>query len=240
MKLSAKLSAIVGLLLTYPSELMSLSYLGTFRVTSRIALVIARGSVLGFASKKDSAIVNAANEGCLGGGGVDGAISDAGGEALFKARMALPLIKGVKGDFVRCPTGEAKITGPDEFGEIMTNHVIHAVGPHYNEFEEGEYDAADSLLKSAYRSSLEVAREAKLSEVGFSLLSAGVYKGQRSLKQVLTLGVESICEWAKEQPETCSIELVVMCAFSEREADTLMKIAQELELEEEKDNENPN
>merc|ERR1719193_167112 len=86
-------------------------------------IVASAGSVVNFAG---NAIVNAANQGCLGGGGVDGAISSAGGRALYEARSKLPLVDG-KGA-VRCPTGEARLTIG---GNLKANYCIHAVGPNY-------------------------------------------------------------------------------------------------------------
>jgi O-acetyl-ADP-ribose deacetylase (regulator of RNase III) len=217
--------------LSNPSPLhlltMTLSNIGTFRLSSRINLFIARGSVLEFESKRDAAIVNAANEGCLGGGGVDGAISNAGGEALFQARLALPVVHG---QFIRCPAGDAKLTGPGDFGEIKTNHVIHAVGPDYNDFSDEEYDKADALLKSAYMNTLQLAQAAELKEVSFSLLSAGLFRGERSLKQVLELAVESVYSWSQEQQDATSIESIIMCAFLRKEANALVEIATELGL----------
>ena len=68
-------------------------------------LCISRGSVVDF---KGDVIVNAANEGCLRGGGVDGAISRAGGDELRQARKALPVLEGSKGK--RCRTGDAQTT----------------------------------------------------------------------------------------------------------------------------------
>ena len=67
----------------------------------------AKGSVVEYTG---TAIVNAANEGCLGGGGVDGAITAAGGEALHAAREALPVLDGG----IRCPTGQSKLTTAGE------------------------------------------------------------------------------------------------------------------------------
>lgn len=208
---------------------MPLSVVATFRIATRTALVIARGAVTDFQPNcPNSAIVNAANEGCLGGGGVDGAISNAGGEELLKARLALPIVEG---DNVRCTTGDAKLTGPNRFGELKTDYVIHAVGPNYHYFQEEEYEKADSLLKSAYINSLEIARKEGLKHVAFSLLSAGVFKGKRSLEEVLRLGVESINEWASLKHENNSVESVVMCGFMEIEADLLLGIGQDMGLE---------
>ena len=88
-------------------------------------LVAARGSVVGF---EGDAIVNAANEGCQGGGGVDGAITTAGGPEMAAARAALPVIKS-RMHGARCRTGSAVVTTG---GRLNATHCIHAVGPNYN------------------------------------------------------------------------------------------------------------
>ena len=113
-------------------------------------LIVSRGSVVDFSyppNPKSSAIVNAANEGCLGGGGVDGAISDAGGTNLMMDRLALPVAGG---EDIRCPTGRAVITGPNSYGKLHVPYVIHAVGPNYLQFTtNGDLSEGDKLLSSA-------------------------------------------------------------------------------------------
>ena len=93
----------------------------SFQVQSRETVVaIAKGSVVDFTG---SAIVNAANEACLGGGGVDGAITAAGGKALADARKALPELDKKR---TRCPTGECVVTIS---GELKAkDYCLHAVG----------------------------------------------------------------------------------------------------------------
>lgn len=208
---------------------MALTNVATLRLTRRTVLVIARGSVLDFEPKhENSAIVNAANEGCLGGGGVDGAISWAGGEALFEARIALPVVSGQS---IRCLTGDAKLCGPGKFGSIKSNHVIHAVGPDYNFFEVDDgYTVADELLQSAYINTLTIASNARLQELAFSLLSAGVFKGRRPLEHILELGVAAILNWARGQGKSTSVESIVLCGFQESEASILLEIATNLGL----------
>src|SRR6187431_351718 len=92
------------------------------------------------------AIVNAANTGLLGGGGVDGAIHRAAGPDLLAACRALPEVR----PGVRCPTGEARITPGYR---LPARHVIHTVGPVWHGGDRGE----PALLESAYRASFALA-----------------------------------------------------------------------------------
>ena len=124
--------------------------------------------------------MNAANEGCISGGGVDGAFVGRGGRALHEARLALPIIEGR----ARCRTGDAKTTIA---GELSCEWVIHAVGPNYSMYDDEE--EADRLLYCAYRAAMREARRKRLPTVGFALLSAGIFRGSRPLRDVLTIGV---------------------------------------------------
>jgi O-acetyl-ADP-ribose deacetylase len=208
---------------------MALSYKYIFELPNKTKLVLASGSIISFQSSyENSAIVNAANEECLGGGGVDGAISLAGGQKLRNARESLPKLPNSN---IRCPTGEARLTGPGDFENLHVNHVIHAVGPRYHEFRRDEYNDADELLASAYRSSLKVAQDAEIREIVFSLLSAGVYRGNQTLEQVLRIGIKTIWEWAMCNVSGSSVDSVVICAYLDEELETLHSICYDFDLE---------
>jgi O-acetyl-ADP-ribose deacetylase (regulator of RNase III) len=207
----------------------ALSILAKYRLTPHLCLSVARGSVLDFAHS-NGAIVNAANEECLGGGGVDGAITAAGGENLHQDRLALE-----KNEYgVRCPTGQARLTGPNDYGELSVKHVIHAVGPAYFSYDTPQ--EGDALLASAYRSSLDCAHQAKLEGIAFSLLSAGIYRGSQSREHVLRIGMESICDWvAMKKDQDLTLKDIVMCGFNKAEVDTLVEIAEDMKLEEDEE-----
>ena len=109
------------------------------------------------------AIVNAANERMLGGGGVDGAIHRAAGPRLLQACQEVPELR----PGVRCPTGQARITPGFQ---LRARYVIHTVGPVYS---ARPLDA--ELLGSAFRASLTLAVEHGLCSLAFPAISCGVY-----------------------------------------------------------------
>jgi len=110
------------------------------------------------------AIVNAANQVMLGGGGVDGAIHRAAGPELYEACLKVPEVR----PGVRCPTGEARITPGFR---LPAKFVIHTVGPVYRDGQHGEPEK----LAACYRNSLALAAENGCTSIAFPCISTGVY-----------------------------------------------------------------
>jgi len=110
------------------------------------------------------AIVNAANERMLGGGGVDGAIHRAAGPELVQACRKVPEVRPE----VRCPTGEARITPAFK---LPVSRVIHTVGPIYDMDKHPEVS-----LKNAYENSLKLAKENGIQYIAFPAISCGVFR----------------------------------------------------------------
>lgn len=125
------------------------------RSTRSVKVVLIRGDIT---EEATDAIVNAANSGLLGGGGVDGAIHRAGGPSIMKECRMIG----------SCPTGSAVITGP---GRLKARYVIHAVGPVYTGGKSGEA----KLLASAYTTCLNLAAKNGLSSIAFPSISTGAY-----------------------------------------------------------------
>ncbi|GAC02870.1 MAG: macro domain-containing protein [Paraglaciecola sp.] len=108
------------------------------------------------------AIVNAAKPSLTGGSGVDGAIHKAAGPALLQECMALKPHDGI-----RCPIGEARITGS---GQLQCKFIIHTVGPIYKGCENPE-----ALLTKSYTNSIELALNQKCKSIAFPAISCGKY-----------------------------------------------------------------
>ena len=141
------------------------------------------------------AIVNAANTSLLGGGGVDGAIHRAGGEAILEACR---LIRNRQGG---CRTGEAVITTA---GNLLSRFVIHAVGPVWNNGKSNEAQ----LLSSAYRNSLTLAVENEVRTIAFPNISTGIYNFPK--KEAATIAIKTVREFLAT---TDKIDRVIFVCF---------------------------
>jgi O-acetyl-ADP-ribose deacetylase (regulator of RNase III) len=124
------------------------------RTVNGVTLALLKGNIV---EVQADAIVNAANSGLRGGGGVDGAIHRAGGPTIMEE------CRKIGG----CPTGSAAATSA---GKLQARYVFHAVGPIYSGTSEDE-----KLLASAYQSCLDLAEQYGIKSVAFPSLSTGVY-----------------------------------------------------------------
>ncbi len=143
------------------------------------------------------AIVNAANTRLTPGGGVSGAIHRAAGPELWEeCRKVGP-----------CPTGDARITGGHR---LRARHVIHTVGPRWHGGASGE----DALLASAYRRSLELARDHGLKSVAFPAISTGIYGFPP--ERAAAIAVRTVAAFLEKNPLPGT---VIFCCFGRDSAE---------------------
>jgi O-acetyl-ADP-ribose deacetylase (regulator of RNase III) len=159
------------------------------RTFNGVTLTLLRGNIV---EVQADALVNAANSGLRGGGGVDGAIHHAGGSSIMEeCRM----IGG-------CPTGNAVVTTA---GRLPANYVFHAVGPIYSGNRDDE-----RLLTSAYQSCLNLAEQYQIKSIAFPSLSTGIYG--YPLELAAPIALRTIIEHIKKP--TC-LQQVLMVLFGE-------------------------
>lgn len=156
-------------------------------------IVVVTGDITGLAV---DAIVNAANESLLGGGGVDGAIHCVAGPELLAECRTLG----------GCPTGEAKIT---RGYRLPAKHVIHTVGPVWRGGGNGE----DALLAACYRRSVEVAADHRLETIAFPAISTGIfgYPPERAAEIAIATVHETLA--GRDLPRR-----VILCCFGDDSA----------------------
>ena len=155
------------------------------------------------------AIVNAANEGLRGGGGVDGAIHRAGGPAIMEDCRKIAY----------CPTGTAVITTA---GRLPAKHVIHTVGPVWDDGKRQEPE----LLRSAYESSLKLANENHLTSIAFPSISTGIYG--YPIDQASSIAIGAVLDHL-DGPS--SIEKAVFVLFSEADYEGYISRIKEMQTE---------
>ncbi len=156
--------------------------------------------------QETEAIVNAANSGLRGGGGVDGAIHRAGGPQIMEE------CRRIGG----CPTGEARITSG---GRLKAKYVIHAVGPVYS---GGKHKEA-ALLASAYQSSLALASQHGIKSLAFPSLSTGAYG--YPLREAAFIALNTVIEYLQEHP---GIALARFVLFGQTAYETYLKALEQI------------
>lgn len=152
------------------------------------------------------AIVNAADNSLLGGGGVDGAIHKAAGPKLLEECRRL----------LGCATGEAKIT---KGYNLPANWVIHTVGPIWQGGNQGE----DALLASCYRNSLILAEQYQIKTIAFSAISTGVYRFP--VERASQIAVTEIQRFFESNN---SLEQVILVCFSKSSYDCYLRAVKKL------------
>ncbi|WP_106766136.1 O-acetyl-ADP-ribose deacetylase [Paenibacillus faecalis] len=145
-------------------------------------------------------IVNAANSGLLGGGGVDGAIHRAGGPEIMEQCKEIRKLQG------GCPPGHAVITAA---GNLDAKHVIHTVGPIW----EGGGRREAQTLAECYRSSLKLANEVSARSIAFSNISTGIYGYPKS--PACDVALKAVTEYVREDQDNRLEQIDFVCFDSD-------------------------
>ena len=173
-------------------------------VVNKTRLALVQGDIT---IQATDAIVNAANSGLMGGGGVDGAIHRAGGPAIMEE------CRKIRDKIGRLPAGKAVITTG---GRLKAKYVIHTVGPVWHGGRSGEAE----LLASAYRESLKLATDKALKSISFPAISTGAYG--YPLEPAARIALETAIDFAKQSSSLQEVAFVLFDSHSfQVYADTL-------------------
>ena len=165
-------------------------------------------------SMETDAIVNAANNSLMGGGGVDGAIHRRGGPEILEECKKIRATEWPQG----LPTGKAAITGA---GNLKARHVIHTVGPVWRGGNHGEPE----LLAQAYQNSLKLAAAQGLKTIAFPSISTGAYR--YPLKDATKIALKTVKNFLEKDNKLCEVVFVL---FSENALEVYAEKAERLFL----------
>lgn len=169
------------------------SHAGMETANRKSQIIFVRGSVV---TQQADAIVNAANQTLLGGGGVDGAIHMAAGSELLRECKALN----------GCETGQAKIT--KAYNIRNASYIIHTVGPVYRGVAEDAY-----LLAACYRNSLDLALAYRCRSIAFPCISTGAYG--YPIEKAAKVSLLAAAQWLDAHPDI--VMKIYFCCFNDRE-----------------------
>jgi O-acetyl-ADP-ribose deacetylase (regulator of RNase III) len=156
-----------------------------------------RGNIV---EQRVDAIVNAANTWMLGGGGVDGAVHAAAGPALLAECKRLPVDAAGR----RCPTGETRTTGA---GALDARHVIHAVGPVY---DERHVDEVEQQLRAVHVSALAAAADHECASIAFPAISTGAYRFP--IARAATIALDAVADFQRGPRALAEVRFVLFSA----------------------------
>jgi len=177
------------------------------KIVSGVKISLKKGDIT---HEQVDVIVNAANSGLLGGGGVDGAIHRAGGPVILEE------CKEIRNRQGRCPTGEAVITGG---GNLSANFVVHAVGPVWRGGRQNE----EETLKKAYINSLRLAREKGADTIAFPSISTGAYGFP--IEKAAVIALEAVRDFLTQFPGFNEVRFIL---FSDDDYQTYVRALERL------------